>query len=336
MNPSTSPALNNRSKIRWGILGTGNIACQFARGLRDAASAELVAVGSRSLEKSQAFGRDFGVAHCHGSYERLADDPDIDVVYISTPHAMHRENAILCLESGKAVLCEKPLAINRSQAAEMIQLARRKNLFLMEAMWTRFLPPIVRLRELLAEGVIGDVRLVSADFGIRIQRDPNHRLFDPCLGGGCLLDVGIYPINLANMILGTPCAVAGEVTIGPTNVDEQAAITLKYSRGQIATLLAAIQTQTAHHAGVFGTNGFIHIGTHWWKGAPMLITAADKTWRVDEPILGEGYQYEADEVARCLAAGQIQSDIMPWDQSLAVLSTMDQLRAMWGVKYPME
>jgi predicted dehydrogenase len=336
MNSQAARHPSRPSKIRWGILGTGNIAQQFARGLRDAANAELGAVGSRSLEKSQAFGREFSVTRCHGSYAQLADDPQIDVIYISTPHALHRDNAILCLERGKPVLCEKPLAINRSQAAEMIELARRKNLFLMEAMWTRFLPPIVRLRKLLAEGVIGDVRLVSADFGIHVHRNPQHRLFDPCLGGGCLLDVGIYPINLANMILGNPSKMAGEATLGPTNVDEQAAITLVYPGGQIATLLAAIQTQTAHHAGVFGTKGFIHIGTHWWKGAPMLITTGDKTWRVDEPILGEGYQYEADEVARCLAAGEIQSDIMPWDQTLSVLSTMDQLRAMWGVKYPME
>jgi predicted dehydrogenase len=322
--------------IRWGILGTGNIAQQFARGLRDAAGSRAVAVASRSLERAGAFAAEFGISQGYASYAELTKDQTVDVVYVATPHAFHYQNTLLALESGKAVLCEKPLAIDESQAREMIDLAARKNLFLMEAMWTWFLPPFVRLRQILADGMLGRIRFVSADFGFKMDRDPTGRLFDPNLGGGSLLDVGIYPISLATMILGRPAGVSGEAIIGPTGVDEQAAITLRYNNGALASLFSAIQTRTYQHAGVFGTEGYVHFGTHWWKGGPMLMTVGEKTTRADEPVQGNGYQYEAEEVRRCLSEGKIQSDVVTWEHSLTVLNTMDRLRSLWGLKYPME
>jgi len=325
-----------QTSIRWGILGTGNIAGQFARGLGNASGSQVVAVGSRSIEKAEAFALEYGIPHRHGSYAAVAQDPEVDVIYIATPHALHRDNTLMCLQSGKAVLCEKPLAIDEEQAREMINLAQKRELFLMEAMWTWFLPPFVRLQQMLADKLFGRVRFVSADFGFKMERNPAGRLFDPNLGGGSLLDVGIYPISLANMILGRPVKASGEAIIGPTGVDEQAAIVLRYENGALASLFSAIQTRTYQHAGVFGTEGYVHFGSHWWKGGPMLVTVGEKTWRIEEPVVGNGYQYEADEVARCLHAGKIQSDVVSWEHSLSVLNTMDRLRNLWGLKYPME
>lgn len=322
--------------IRWGILGTGNIARQFMRGLKDAQNARALAVGSRSMERAAAFAQEFTIPQAYGSYAELVHDPNVNVIYVATPNTSHHENTLMCLQAGKAVLCEKPLAIDESQAREMIDMAKRHNLFLMEATWTWFLPPFVKLRQMLADGILGRIRFVSADFGFKMQRDPSGRLFDPNLGGGSLLDVGIYPISLATMILGKPAKVSGEAVIGPTGVDEQAALILRYPNGALASLFSAIQTRTYQHAGVFGSEGYVHFGTHWWKGGPMLVTVAEKTWRIDEPIVGSGYQYEADEVAHCLQAGKIQSDVVTWEHSLTVVNTMDRLRDLWGLKYPME
>jgi predicted dehydrogenase len=325
-----------KQSTRWGILGTGNIAGQFARGLRDCPRAVLAAVGSRSRQKARRFGQQFDVAHCHGSYQALVEDPSVDVVYVATPHSLHKDNMILALEAGKAVVCEKPLAMDCEQARQAVDLARRKNLFLMEAMWTKFLPPFVKLRQLLARGVIGDVRIVSADLGFRLDPDPRHRLFDTNLGGGCLLDVGIYCIWLATTILGVPKKVSGEVFIGSTGVDEQETISLGYKGGRLASLFATIRTQTPEQACISGSRGMIHIYRQWWKGGPMRLTVGRKTWEINVPVEGNGYQYEAEEVGRCLRAGKTQSDVMPTSESLAVLGTMDRLRGLWGLKYPME
>jgi predicted dehydrogenase len=322
--------------IRWGILGTGNIAGQFARGLHDSPGAELIAVGSRSLGTARQFGRQFDVAHCHGSYADLVHDPDVDVVYVSTPHSLHRDNTLTALEAGKAVLCEKPLALNAAQATEMIALAREKQLFLMEGMWTRFLPPFVHLRQLLAEEKVGDVRLVSADLGFDSAFDPHSRLFDPALGGGALLDVGVYPISLATMILGAPDSISGEADICSTGVDEHAAIALRYPGGQLASLYASLRTRTPQQALIVGTRGSVHIHSHWWKGGAMEITVGQHVHHVQLAIEGDGYQYEANEVVRCLRAGKLESDVMPLRQSMIALQIMDELRSLWGLKYPAE
>lgn len=222
------------TRTRWGIIGTGNIASQFARGLALLDDAELVAVGSRTAESAHEFGERFGARTRHASYADLASDPDVDAVYIATPHPLHLENTLLGLEAGKAVLCERPFAINAHQAEVMIATARKRGVFLMEAMWTRFLPHMVRLREIVASGAIGELRMLQADFGFRTSFNPQGRLFDPALGGGALLDVGIYPISLASMLLGTPTRVTSMAHLGATGVDEQSAIILGYGGGQLA------------------------------------------------------------------------------------------------------
>jgi dihydrodiol dehydrogenase / D-xylose 1-dehydrogenase (NADP) len=328
--------VSEQQTIRWGILGTGNIAGQFARGLCDCPNAELVAVGSRSIDKARWFAEQFEIPHYHGAYEKLTQDPAVDVVYIATPHVLHGENMLMALEAGKAVLCEKPLALNESQAGRAVRLARRKRLFLMEAMWTKFLPPLVKLRQMLESGTIGAVRMVSADLGFAVPPNPRGRLFDLSLGGGCLLDVGIYPLWLATAILGPADQVSGEACIGPTGVDEQDAITLKYDDGRLACLYASIRTQTPAQACIIGSQGTIHLYRDWWKGGPMRVTAGGRRWEENVPVEGNGYQYEAEEVGRCLLSGQTQSQVMPPQESLAVLRTMDRLRGLWGLKYPME
>ncbi len=325
-------------KIRWGILGTGNIAKQFARGLAVLPDADLAAVGSRSQAGADAFGDEFDVPRRHPSYAALANDPDVDVVYVATPHNLHRENSLLCLQADKAVLCEKPFAINAGEAEQVIALAREKRLFLMEAMWTRFLPALQQTRQLLAGGAIGDVRMLAADFGFRASFDPQGRLFDPHLGGGALLDVGIYPISLASLVFGAPPArVSSLAHLGQSGVDEQAAMIFGYDQGQLAVLSSATRTNTPQEAVISGTTGQIRIHTPWWKASTLTLSVQgeeDQVLRL--PFEGNGYNYEAVEVMDCLRGSKTESDVMPLDETLAIMRTLDQIRAQWGLSYPME
>jgi predicted dehydrogenase len=325
-------------KIRWGILGTGNIATRFAEGLMALPDAELVAVGSRSQSSVDSFGYEFDVPHRHASYAALADDPDVDVVYVATPHPFHREHSILCLEGSKAVLCEKPFAINASEAEDVIALAREKDLFLMEAMWTRFLPLLVEVRELLAEGAIGEVRALFADFGFRTAFDPQSRLFDPHLGGGALLDVGVYPVSLASMVFGAaPSRINGMAHLGQTGVDEQSAVILGYDQGQLAILAAAVRTEMPQEAVLIGIEGQIRIHTPWWRPTTLTLSrAGQEDESLHLPYEGNGYNYEAAAVMDCLRAGRTESDVMGLDETLAIIQTLDRIRAQWGLRYPME
>jgi predicted dehydrogenase len=324
-------------KIRWGILSTGRITTKFAEGLSVLPDAELVAVGSRSQATADAFGDKYGVPHRHASYKALAQDPDVDVVYVATPHPFHKDNTMLCLEAGKAALCEKPFTINVDEARQVVAMAREKGLFLMEAMWTRYIPIVVRLRELLAEGAIGEVRMLSADLGFRAEFDPKGRLFNPDLGGGALLDVGIYPISLASMIFGSPSRIASLAHMGRTGVDEQAGIVFGYSGGQLAILHTAIQTSTAVEATVMGTKGRIRIHSPWYYGTALTLSAERREDEIISlPYEGNGYNFEAAEVMRCLRAGKRESNVMPLDETLAIMQTMDEIRAQWDLRYPTE
>lgn len=322
-------------KMRWGILSTGNIAHKFAQGLTSLPDAELVAVGSRSQSAADAFGDEFNVPHRHSSYEALASDPDVDVIYIGTPHPFHAANTLLCLDGGKAVLCEKPFTINARETEQIIQRAREKNLFLMEAMWTRYLPAIERVRDLIASDAIGEVRMLTADFGYRQPFNPAARSYDLELGGGALLDVGIYPITLASMLFGTPVEIASQAHIGASGVDEQSALVFKYAQGQLALLWSAVSTTTPQEACIMGTKGMIKIPSQWWRAQQLLLSQQGQPDQViDVPMEGNGYNYEAAEVARCIRAGLLESPIMSLDESLAIMHTMDTIRAQWGMVYP--
>jgi predicted dehydrogenase len=322
--------------FRWGILGTGGIAHKFATGLSVLSDAKLVAVGSRTQASADKFADEFNAPRRHASYEALANDPEVDAIYIATPHPFHKENTLLCLNAGKAVLVEKPFAINAAQAQEMINLSRQKRVFLMEAMWSRFLPAIVRVRELIASGTIGEVRMLNADFGFRTNVNPKGRLFDLALGGGALLDVGIYPLSLASLLLGTPKTIAAAGDIGSTGADEQNAILLNYDKGQLALLSSATRTNTLHEATIYGTDGYICI-PDWWHAQKVILAVNGKAPEtLDIPHLGNGYPHEAMEVAACVQSGQIESKTMPLDESLTIVRTMDTIRAQWGLQYPSE
>ncbi len=324
--------------IRWGILGTGSIANKFATGLQAVADADLIAIGSRAQGTADAFADKYGAPKRHASYEALAGDSEVDAIYISTPHTFHKDNSILCLEAGKAVLCEKPFAINATEAEMVIQCARNHDRFLMEAMWTRFLPVLIQVRQWLADGEIGDVRMVTADFGFRAGVNPDGRLFNPALGGGGLMDVGIYPISLASMVFGVqPSRIKALAEIGETAVDEQAAMIFSYDTGALASLWTGIRTSTPQEATILGTDGQIRIESPFWdaKTATLSVDGNDPV-HIEPPRSGNGYNYEAIEVGRCLRAGKKESDTMPLDETLAVIKTLDTVREQVGLKYPMD
>lgn len=325
-------------KIRWGILGTGMIAHKFAEGLRVLPDAVLTAVGSRSQAAADRFGDAFDVPHRHATYQDLASDPEVDVIYVSSPHPMHKEDTLLCLEAGKAVLCEKPFTMNSQESEAVIRAARERGLFLMEAMWTRYLPAVVRARQLLAEGVIGEVRMVQADFGFRAEVDPKHRLLNPDLGGGALLDVGIYTVSLASMVFGQqPAEINSQVYLGSTGVDELSGTIFRYPAGQIAVLSSSLQINTPHDAVIIGTKGSIRIHPSFWCTDGMTLTLDGQPEQVmNLPRVGNGYNYEAAEVMACLRAGKRESEVMPLDETLAIMQTLDRIRALWGLKYPTE
>jgi predicted dehydrogenase len=323
--------------IRWGIIGTGSIAKLFAQGLRSLPDAELVAVGSRTQASADAFADEFHIPRRHASYGALAEDSGVDAVYIATPHPLHKENTLLALRCGKAVLTEKPFTINAQEAREVIQFAREQRRFLMEAMWTRFFPAMARVRELLAQGVIGEPHLLTADFGFRTEVNPAGRLFNPQLGGGALLDVGVYCVSLASMIFGKPERITSMAHLGETGVDERAAMILGYPGGAMALLSTAIRTNTPMESVISGSEGQIRIPPLFWKPTRVSISVRGQEQpHVDSPLVGNGYHYQAAEVARCLRAGQTESDVMPLDETLSIMEMMDTIRAQWGLKYPME
>lgn len=323
--------------FRWGILGPGRIARTFAAGLKSVDNAALQAVGSRSQASAQAFADEFGVPTVHDSYEALASDPQVDIIYIATPHTFHREHTILCLEHGKAVLCEKPFAVNVAQATQMIEAARGKGLFLMEAMWSRFLPHIRKTLELLQDGAIGEVRQLSADFGFRTEVNPQGRLFDPQLGGGGLLDVGVYVVSLAHLLFGTPSEIVTLANLGQTGVDEEAAMLLRHSAGQLSLLSCAVRLNTPQEAAIIGTAGTIRLSAPWWRPNQLVLERQGQAAEViTVPHTGNGYNYQALAVQDALAANRSETDIMPLSESLAVMQTLDAIRAQWGLSYPTE
>ena len=324
--------------IRWGLVGLGNISRKFATGLGALPDAEVYAVASRSQEKADAFGAEFGAAKCYGSYEDLANDPDVDVVYIGTPHTYHMPNTLLCLNAGKHVLCEKPFAVNRAQAQAMVDCARANNRFLMDAFWTRFFPAMVKLRELLADKVIGDVMLLQVDFGFRLaQIMPEHRLFNPELAGGALLDVGVYCVQLASMVYGKqPNEILSQGTLGSTGVDELSATIFKYSDYELATIATAIRLSTPQEARIMGSKGVIAL-SNWWQPSEMTVAVSGhepETLRFNNE--GNGFNYEAAAVGNCIRSGLIECDVMPLDETLAIMDTMDRIRDVWGLRYPFE
>ncbi|MDM5177756.1 Gfo/Idh/MocA family oxidoreductase [Massilia sp. DJPM01] len=319
--------------VRWGILGTGKIARAFATALRDTPGAVLAGVASRSLEGAQAFGAEFGATACYGSYQALADAGDIDVVYIGTPHPMHVENAVMALNGGKGVLCEKPFTMNRREAEQIVALAREKKLFLMEAMWTRFMPALAEVRRIIASGEIGSVHQVTADFGFAGTQDPLHRLNNPELGGGGLLDLGIYPLSIAAALLGPVADVQAMALMGETGVDIQTGFTMTHEGGGMSVCSCSLRARTPAELTVSGSLGQVRMNTMFHRAQSVTVTTADGARTIDTPYLGNGYVHEAMEVGRCLKEGLLESPGMPLDETLHLMGVLDTIRGQIGLRY---
>ena len=323
--------------IRWGILSTGRIAHKFATGLNDLPDTELVAVGSRSIGTANTFANQFNIPRRHGSYDSLAQDPDVDVIYIATPHSSHQENALMCLEMGKAVLCEKPFTINVQQAEMVIQVAREKGLFLMEAMWTRFLPHILKVQQIINDGLIGQPQILQASVGDQKELDPSNRFFNPKLGGGSLIDVGIYAVTLAYLVFGPPAEIQSLANLSSTGVDQETVVTFRHNDGQLTYFASSILHHMPRDATITGDNGSIYIHPDFWHPSQITLRVNSETEQfieVDCPL--NGYHYQVLEVNRCLKAGRSESSVMSLDTTLHVMNTLDTIRRQWGLKYPME
>lgn len=316
--------------IGWGILGTGAIARKFGADLRRVPDAELAAVGSRRADTAAAFGREFGARRTFGSYEELVCCPEVDAVYVATPNSCHLPNTLLALEAGKPVLCEKPFALDAAEASRMIAAARARRLFLMDAMWTRFFPILARLQERIATGALGELKLLTADFGFRGDPAQKRRVFDPALGGGALLDVGVYPVALAWLLFGPPDAIVSQARLGPTGVDETCAMIFRYAGGPLAQLSGSVGVDTPKEVVLCGTRGSVRLPCPWWRPSVMVLAQpGEPDERVELPFAGFGYQFEMLEVMRCLRAGELESPLMPLDETLAIMKALDTIRAQW-------
>jgi predicted dehydrogenase len=322
--------------MNWGIIATGRISGSFAEGLKALPEATLLGVAYRNQESADRFGDTFNVPRRYDSYEALVEDPDIDVIYIGTPHPMHYENTLLCLNAGKHVVCEKPLALNGRDVRTMIETARANNVFFMEAMWMWFFPAIRRAKALIEEGVIGTPHVLMADFGFAANFDPTSRHFDPALGGGAVLDIGIYPLALALYLFGKPSAVTGKAVMGQTGVDEVMTATLEYADGKMANLTATLRAFTPCEAVIAGTKGNLRIHRQFWHPEKLTLDVEGTSQTLDIPIEGNGYNYEAEEAMVQIRAGAVESPIMSWQASMDLMEMMDTLREQWGLVYPNE
>ena len=323
--------------IRWGILATGGIAHAFTADLRTA-GLDVVAVGSRSAESARAFAEQYGIAHAHGSYEALVADPEVDIVYVASPHSHHLAHATLALEAGKHVLIEKAVTLDADEAIALRDLAASHGLLVMEAMWTRYLPHMVRVREIVAAGTLGEVRTVIADHTQRISDDPTHRLNALELGGGALLDLGIYPVSFAVDILGPIESARAVGRLAETGADSDVAIAAVHAGGGLSSIAMSSRAAGPNTAHVIGTDARIDIDRVWYTPTSFRVTATDGTVIEDytSAFAGGGMQFEALYAEHLLREGRTDSDLLPFDESITIMATLDDIRAQLGVVYPKE
>ena len=326
-------------RIRWGILGCGKIAKKFAADLKLVHDAELRAVASRNPQKLELFSKEHGPAFAFNTYEALVECAEVDVVYVATPHGLHYEHVMLCLRNGRAVLCEKAFALNLASAREMVELARKQGVFLMEAFWTKFLPQFEAMMEIIRSGRLGEVKLIQADFGFKAPEPKAQRLSDPALGGGSLLDIGIYPVFLAQSILGKPTQVHAFITPYESGVDEQCAMTMKFAGGALAVLSSTFAVETPVEAMIAGTAGRIAMRNRFHNAMGNIELVMDK----EEPQVievhrepGFGYQFEIRHVNECLRKGLAESPVMTHADTLMLMETLDRVRKVCGVAYAVD
>ncbi|MEO3808302.1 Gfo/Idh/MocA family oxidoreductase [Sphaerisporangium sp. B11E5] len=323
--------------LRWAVVGTGGIAKAFAEDLRLSDAGTLVAVGSRTAARAEAFAAQVGAPRSYGDQAEMLAAEDVDAVYVATPHTGHKDAALAAIEAGKAVLVEKPFTINRAEAEEVVKAARARGVFLMEAMWTRFLPHMVRIRELLAEGRLGDVRLVNAEHGVWFRRDPAHRMFDPYLGGGALLDLGVYPVSFLSMVFGAPATVTASTQFGDTGVDGHTSVITGYEGGRQGVAVSTMEAFLPNRASIAGTEARIDIEPWWYRPTSFtLTTRTGATERYEWPVPGNGLRFQTEEVARCVREGLLESPVLTLDETCEIMGTMDEVRAQAGLRYPNE
>lgn len=324
--------------INWALVGTGGIVNAFIVGLRGAEGAHAKAAVSRSPEKGAAFAERYGIEQVYTDYEAVLSDPSIHAVYLGIPHPFHKEYAIRALQAKKAVLCEKPAAINAGELADMIETARSAGAFFMEAMWTRFVPPVCKVREWLEQGLIGDVQRVEANFCFHAPVNPESRLFNLRLGGGALLDAGVYPLSLASMVYRgqKPETVVSLLARGQTGVDESVSALISYGSGRTASISAALTIATVNDAWIYGKAGRIHLPDFVFAHRADLTVYGKYAYRYEPEFASNGYNYEASAVMDAIRAGKTESAVMPWAESLSIAQTMDAIRSQWGFRYPCE
>jgi len=334
---ATEPPAVDAPPLRWGMIGTGWIADRFARDLTLLPGAQVVAVGSRAQATADAFADRFDIEGRHCSYQALVADDRVQAVYVSTPHPGHYDAALAAIEAGKHVLCEKPFTMDAAQARSLVDAARARGVFLMEAMWTRFLPHVVRVRAEIASGRLGDVRVVIADHNQWFARDPAHRLFAPDLGGGALLDLGIYPVSFSSMVLGTPTRVTAVSDPAFTGVDATTSMVLQHEGGRQSVLTTSLEVAGPNRAAVMGTDARIEIESYWLGPSRFVLTPREGEPELFAPAeAGNGLRHQAAEVARCVASGAIESEVMPLEETVAIMGTLDEVRRQIHLTYPSE
>lgn len=328
--------------IRWGILGCGRIAGKFASDLKLVKNAELVACGARSKNSADAFAATHSIKHKHYSYEDLVKDDEVEVIYVATPHSHHHEHTLLCIENNKAVLCEKAFAINYKQAKEMIDAARSKKVFLMEAVWSKFLKPFNIIKKMIDDGKLGEIKSMQLNFGFKPPpENAPQRIYDPALGGGTLLDIGIYNVFTTLLFLGKPDAIEATMTPASTGIDAQCAATFSYKNGAIAQLFSTFLSDTSTEADICGTEGRVHLSHRYYTPFATVeyYTGKPDTKQImyaPENEEGSGYQYEASHVCDCLNQGLTESNIMTHNDTLLLMETMDEIRRKAGIVYAVD
>ena len=326
----------DHENFNWGILGPGGIARAFAKDLPLLQGHAIVAVGSRSLDNAAKFANDFG-GRAYGSYEELVADPNVDAIYVATPHPAHHDNVILALNAGKPVLCEKPFSVNAPQAQAMVDAAARNSVALMEAMWARFLPHYAKVREIVASGILGPILSVHADHGQRLADQGIARLIEPDLAGGALLDLGIYPVSFAHMILGTPSQITSRAVMTDKGVDAQTSMIFDYDSGAHAVLTTTMIEQTPCRAVVAGLSGWLEIDRTFYNPAAMRVVLNDGTvTEYPNTYQGHGLREQAETFKQLVNSGKFQSEILTWKDTVDIMTTVDTVRKQIGLKYPFE
>jgi len=322
------------NKIRWGIAGPGIIAHKFAEAVKNVDNADIIAVASRSGDKAKSFAEEFGILYSFSTYEEMAASELVDAVYVSTAHPFHISTAEVFLKAGKHVLCEKPLCVNERQAERLRSCAKNNNVFLMEAMWTRFLPSVTSLKKMIAEGIIGEVKDLSADFCYSIEYEEDPKVFENSLAGGSLLDVGTYALHFADAVFGeSPENIIASADI-KNGIDVHTRMLLKYKNGAAASLSSAIKLEKPSDAYVYGTDGYIYV-PNFYKADKFFVFKKDESeYEFSMPYGDNGFEFEIEEVCRCINEGRVESELMPLSKSIEIAKQMDRIRDLIGVKYP--